>query len=78
MSEALKRIDTHATAERLLTLRLERVWSVTNLSDRAGVPDAVVRRAEKGSFSIVNLQRLVKAFGVSVDAVLVWREEGKV
>ena len=74
MSEALKRIDVHATAERLLTLRLERVWSVTNVADRAGVPDAVVRRAEKGSFSIVNLQRLVKAFGVSVDTVLVWKD----
>lgn len=69
---AVRFVDVYATAERLLRLRAEKGWAASYLAQLAGVQEAVVRRAEKGSFSVVNLGRLVRALGTDVDAVLVW------
>jgi len=71
-------VDMNATAERLLSHRLDKGWPVTTLAALSGVQEAVVLRAEMGSFNIVNLGKIVRALGTDVDAVLVWTEEREV
>ena len=63
-------VDVYAAGGRLLSLRLSKGWSVTYLSDVAGVKDAVTRRAEKGSFSLVNMLKIANALGAQLDYIL--------
>ena len=64
------RVDVHAAAGRLQALRLDKGWPVTTLADLAGVPESVVRRAEKGSFSLINVKKINDALGGNLSRVL--------
>lgn len=69
-------VDRHAAGGCVTDLRTtKRGWSALELAERAGLPEAVVRRVEKGSFSLVNMLKIANALGARLEYILYGESE---